>query len=140
MAASNVGSFAQALRHGSAICTALKTTYGDSANAVSLLVAGPQGTRIDSIGALTRATITATQVIILDFDGANYNVCAYGLMTAYTMAATTLPPSTTFFKADGSGQILPSNPLYLPIGHTLYAGIMVALAGGVVVSCDAVDF
>jgi hypothetical protein len=60
-------------------------------------------------------------------------------MPACTMAQTTQAASTAFTHIDGSA-ITEFNPLRLQSGWKLYAGLGVALAGGVVVSAQRKDY
>lgn len=139
MTVTNTGAFFQAPRRGGIKCVAAKTTYSDNTNAVTLLSAGPNGSRVDSLGALPLATVTATQVVIYDTDGTTVTPIASGTVAAFTITQISQLPPTTINKADGSGAVSPTNPITLPLNHTLLAGIGVANATGIAVMCDGWD-
>lgn len=136
--------FVQGYRRLNAVLTAAKTTYSDIANAVALGPSGSNGSQLLKIGALPRATVTATQLQLYLSDGTTIYLIGSALMSAYTMAATTPIPATTFLDVNGA-QINDQNPVTLPKSDgtttwTLYAGAAVALAGGIVVSAEIGDF
>jgi len=133
------GVFPQAMRLASAVCTAAKTTYGDGTNAVLLDTAGANGSEYSHIGAIPRATVTATQLQLYGYDGTAYWLLGTALMPGYTMAQTTLCPTTMLTHIDGT-QITEANPLRLASGWKLYAGIGVALAGGIVFNTQIKDY
>lgn len=142
MAVTSTAAFTQAPRKLNAVLTAAKTTYNDTANAVALGPTGANGSFLVKIGAMPRATVTATQLQLYLSDGTTIYLVGSALMAAYTMATTTLIPVTTFLDANGR-QITDENPMYLPASGsptwTLYAGAAVALAGGIVVSAELTD-
>lgn len=113
------------------VCTAAKTTYADSTNAVLLLTVGADGGEVTYIGATPRATVAATQCqLFVSLDGGTtLSLLSTELMAAYTMAAST-QAATTPFKLAGSN-ISDTNPLRLPANAKVYAGIGVAVTGGV---------
>lgn len=122
--------------------TAAKTTYSDIANAVLLDTAGGtlgNMTAYTHLAALPLATVTATQLMLLAFDGTNAWLVATAVMAAQTVAVTTAISPTVLAHLDGS-PISESNPLYLPNGIKLYVGIGVALAAGIVFNAQAEDF
>ena len=139
MTVTPTATFAQGMALDACICTAAKTTYSDGANAVLLSTAGANGSEYVHIAAIPRATVTATQVQLYAYDGASYFLIATVLMAAYTMSQTTLCPATAFAHIDGTviGEV---NPLRLQSGWKLYAGIGVALAGGIVVTASRKDY
>lgn len=138
MAVTPVPAFAQAVRAAACVCTAAKTTLNDGTNAVLLCTAGTNGSLITRLGAYPRATVTATQLQVYIYDGANYYLAASALMAAYTMANTTAIPSTAIVDANGNAFTF-TNPLDLQSGWSLYAGAAVALAGGIVFQADIRD-
>src|SRR3954470_6867172 len=89
---------AQALVASQRTATVGKTTLGDAANAVLLYKAGANGGVIYSIKALPLGTVAATQCqLYRSLNGAtSLNLFALAVMAAYTLAATTAPPSTDF--------------------------------------------
>ncbi|WP_374576119.1 hypothetical protein [Phenylobacterium sp.] len=115
----------QSIKTANAVCTAAKTTYDDAAAAVLLLTAGANGGVLYGLKAVARATVTATKCQLYRYDGANYNLIASTVMSAYTMAATSAQAPTDFGFNETA-------PLRLAPGDALYVAIGVALAGGVV--------
>lgn len=126
MTVSNKAVFPQTLTMGTAVCTAAKTTYNDTANAVLLLTMGADGGEVTEVRATPRATVTATQLqIYVSTDGGGtLHLLETALMAAYTMAQTTAAPSVRFTASEGA-------PWRLPANARLYAAIGVALAGGI---------
>lgn len=139
MTVTNTATFAQGMALDACVCTAAKTTYNDGANAVLLSTAGANGSEYTHIGAIPRATVTATQVQLYAHDGSSYFLIATTLMPAYTMAQTTACAATALAHMDGT-VISEANPLRLQSGWKLYAAIGVALAGGIVVSASRKDY
>ena len=126
--------FAVGQRSAVAACTAAKTTYADATNAVLLLTAGTNGSLVSKLSATPRATVTATQLILLVSTdaGSTFHLLATQLMAAYTMAATTQAASVDFGYSDTA-------PLRLGPNERLYVGIGVALAGGIDFFASAQD-
>lgn len=121
--------FAQAGRTVTAVATAAKTTYNDAANAVLLCTAhATAGSLLKALSAMPRATVTATKLqLYISFDGGTTLwLISSALMAAHTVANTTATPITSF------ADITEDTPIRLPAGSSLYVGISVALAGGVV--------
>lgn len=139
MTVTNTAAFAQGMALDACVCTAAKTTYNDGANAVLLSTAGANGSEYAHIGAIPRATVSATQVQLYAHDGSAYFLIATALMPAYTMAQTTQAASIAFTHIDGTA-VTEFNPLRLQSGWKLYAAIGVALAGGVVVAAQRKDY
>lgn len=117
----------QSLQPFSAVATAAKTTLDDAANAVLLTTAGASGAVVYGLTALARATVTATkcQLYRSTDGGVTLHLIRTALMSAYTMAQTTVQTITDFGFTETS-------PLRLAANERLYVGIGVALAGGVV--------
>lgn len=141
MAVTNTPAFPQARNTSSCVCTAAKTTYNDSTNAVLLFTAGDNGSAVNHIGALPRATVTPTQLQLYRSpdSGTTLYLCGSALMAAYTMQQTTAVPTTALLHEDGSF-ISELSPLGLKPNERLYAAIGVALAGGVVFTADGVNY
>lgn len=116
----------QAVKSASAICTAAKTTYNDSTNAVKLLTAGASGSVLYGLRAVPRATVTATQLQLYRSpdNGVTMFLVNSALMAAYTMASTTAAPVTDLGYSETA-------PLRLASTDTLWVGAAVALAGGI---------
>lgn len=125
-----------------AAATAANTAYSGTPTAVSLLVAGANGTLIRKLSATARATVTATQLQIFDYDGTTYWYHPVSpLMSAYTMAQTTANGSITDFGfGDQAATSSLNGTIYLPSGHTLYAAIGVALSAGIVFRVEYSNF
>jgi hypothetical protein len=124
----------QALKAKSAVAVAAKVTLNDAVNAVKLLDAGASGTAVYKLTALARATITATQLQL--FRSPDNGVTMFFinnlLMAAYTVAATTAQTPSDFGYSETA-------PLRLQSGDSLWIGIGVALAAGVVFDATAED-
>lgn len=119
---------AQGLKVRNAVCTAAKTTYNDATNAVLLVTAqATNGSILYGLRAIPRATVTATQLQLYRSPdaGTTLNLINTALMPAYTMAQTTQAAQTDFGYTEAA-------PLRLAAGDSLYVGIGVALAGGIV--------
>jgi hypothetical protein len=139
MAVTSTPIFPQSVAHDACVCTAAKTTYGDATNAVLLSTAGTNGSEYVHIAAIPRATVTATQLQLYACNGSTYYLLGTALMAAYTMAQTTQCASTQLYHIDGTA-ISETSPLRLQSGWSLYAGIGVALAGGIVFHAQRRDF
>lgn len=128
--------FTQAAATSSCVCTAAKTSYSDAVNAVLLFTAGAEGARMTRVSAVPRATVTATQLqLYLSYDGgATLHLFDSELLAAYTMAQTTKVPVTDLPRASTT------TPLRLPATARLYAGIGVAVAGGIEFHAEAENF
>jgi hypothetical protein len=127
--------YPQSQKTACAVCTAAKTTYNDTANAVLLLTAGTDGAILTALTAIPRATVTATQLqLFLSPDGGTtlYFINS-ALMGAYTMANTTQAAPTDFGYTAAA-------PLRLGPGDRLYVGTAVALTGGIVFSAQYQDY
>ena len=131
--------FPDACRLPVAVCTAAKTTYSDNTNAVLFDTAASMGTAYSHIAATPRATVTVTQLQLYKCVGSTYSLIATALMGAYTMTQTTQPPITAFTHCDGT-PLSESNPLKIEFGASLYVGIGVALAAGIVFVGQAGDY
>ena len=123
----------QAIRRAAALATAAKTTYADNVGAVLLAAGGANGSIVRRLTAIPLATVTATQLQLFAYDGTNYRLLNTALMGAYTMAQTTQDTPTDFGYSDGI-------TLYLPSGWSLYVGIGVALAAGILFNVELSDF
>jgi hypothetical protein len=93
------------------------------------------------IGAVPRATITATQALVLVQPASNTTMVA--ALSAATIPAFTVTQiagitPTALLHIDATA-ISESNPLVLASGDKLWAGIGVALGGGVVFNAQAED-
>jgi hypothetical protein len=124
----------QGLRTADAVCTAAKTTYNDSTNAVKLLTPGASGSLLYSLRAIPRATVTATQLQLFRSpdNGTTMYLLTTALMAAYTMAQTTQALPTSFEYTE-------TTPLRVAAGDTLWVGIGVALASGIVFDAACED-
>ena len=117
---------AQKINTGTCVCTAAKTTYNDTTNAVLLLTAGADGSFVYDISAIARATYTDTQLQL--YTSPDGGVTLYLLRTkkaaADTMAATAEQEEIVFDEWSEAA------PLRLKGSERLYAAAGVALAGG----------
>jgi hypothetical protein len=125
---------AQAIKSADAVCTAAKTTYNDSTNAVRLVTAGANGSILYGLKAIPRATVTATQLQLYRSpdNGTTMQFINSALMAAYTMANTTAAPVTDLGYTETA-------PLRIAAGDTLWVGAAVALAGGIVFDAQYED-
>lgn len=124
----------QAIKSASVVATAAKTTYADATNAVALMIAGANGSRLTKLVAIPRGTVTATQLQLLHTpSGGAITFLDSAVMQAYTMAQTTQASKTDFGYSD-------ANPLILGAGDTLSVGIGVALAAGVTFHAEWQDY
>lgn len=120
---------AQAIRTATAVCTAAKTTYNDTANAVALLGAQSNGCVIYSLKAMPRAQNAAAIQLQL-YRSPDAGVTLY-LINTVTMAVSNVTTTTGSVTPTDFGYS-ESNPLRLGNTDLLYVAIASALAGGVV--------
>ena len=101
------------------------------ANTQQLMEAGANGAKVVNVGAIARATVTASQLALFVSKAADAHATKTllprsKLMAAYTMATTTENTSAVDFGYNET-----TNPLYLEAGDRLHLGSAVALAGGI---------
>jgi hypothetical protein len=112
----------QTPRSSTCVCTTANTNYTDSpTNTQTLWTAGANGSRVTKITALSRATVTATelQLFVSSDGGTTKRFLASRLMSAYTVAQTTGQSAADFGFSDTSPVILGANEvLYAAIGVT----------------------
>lgn len=132
MAVSHEPVFAQGRRTVCATATAAKATYNDITNAVLLCTGRANGSILKSLSAMPNATVTASKLMlfIVDVTGTIVTQIDSALMGAYTMAATTLTPVTTFVGFSEVG---------LEAGEKLYVATGVAWAAGIAFSGQVED-
>ena len=131
----NVYILPQDNRTKTAILTAAKASQANITDAVKIAAGGANGSLVKSVWALPRDTMAAANKLSLYlYDGATTYLIDSVLMAAYTYAATTATPTTTFAKATDA------TPIYLPSGWGLYAGAATALAAGIAVSALIEDY
>lgn len=142
MPLTNTAVFPQAMQTAVAVCTAAKTTYNDTTNAVLLLTAAANGSEVTSLSAVPRATVTATQLQLYLSRDAGTTLALLGteLMGAYTMAQTSKATPTYFLHPGNGMPIADANPLRLGPNDRLYVAIGVALAGGIQFAAGARDY
>ena len=138
MANTPLPAYVQTQKTGSALVTA---AVGNMATIPTNLVAlgdaaGVNGALVTKVTAMPRATVTASSLLLYTSkdNGATYNLVDSEVMAAYTLAATTAIPETTF------GNISPSTPLRLEAGEQLYVGSQVLLAAGIVFRSEGANF
>lgn len=145
MAVTNTAAFGQAPRMGYAVLTSAKTgaLSGSfpSTGIYSLFTAGSNGSIVNGIAAIPRDTLSSAAHIAIyysDDSGATVNLCAIGLLAAWTLSATTAPTPLNLTNLNGS-IISVANPLYVPAGQVLYASSSQALANGISVVANGID-
>lgn len=137
MAKTFTAPFAQTPKTATAVVTAATTTANDTpANTALLLTAGADGCIVTRVTAVPRATVTARELVIFlsKNGGTTKHLIDSTLMAAYTVAATTATPVTSFSR------ITEGSPLRLEAGDELYAGSTVLLAAGQVFCAEFTDF
>lgn len=102
----------------------------------TILTAGANGSFVNSLKALCRATVTPTACrLFISIDaGATKNLIDEKLMGAYTVAATTAQTPVIFVD-----KTVPSQAIKMPALAILYGSIAVALAGGIVFEAEYQD-
>ena len=133
----------QSIRRASAVCTLANAVYAGTLNGsptanfniLPLISAGVNGSLLRGLKAIPRATVTATQLQLFTSPDSGTTVFLdnTALMAAATMSQTTQMPQTDFGYSD-------TLPMYLAPGWSLYVGIGVALAGGIVFMAGVGDF
>lgn len=105
-------------------------------NTTLLATAGADGALVTRIVCIPRGTVTATAMylFISKDSGTTQRLIDSELISAYTLAATTAIPETTF------ANISETTPIRLAAGDRLYIGAGVALAAGIVARCEATDY
>lgn len=130
--------YAQTPKTATAVATAAVSGLGTDAPTGTVLLgtAGADGAVVTRLMALPRATVTASSLVLfLSKDGGvTQRLIDSELMAAYTLAATTAVPETSF------GNISDSSPLRLEAGDSLYVGSQVALASGIVFAAQWMDY
>lgn len=125
---------AQGLRSSQAVCTAAKTTYNDTANAVKLFTAGPNGSIIYSLKAVPRMTVTAVQLQLYRSgdNGVTLSLFNLALMAAYVMAQTTVPApiQTDFGYAEAAPlRLAPNEQIWVATGVAFATGVQFDVTG-----------
>lgn len=138
MAKTFTAPFAQTPKTATAVATAAVSGLGTDAPTGTVLLgtAGADGAVVTRLMALPRATVTASSLVLLlsKDGGVTQRLIDSELMAAYTVAATTAIPETSF------GNISDSAPLRLEAGDRLYVGSQVALASGIVFKAEWMDY
>jgi hypothetical protein len=105
---------------------------------VLLATAGSNGAIVTRITAIPRVTVTATNLFLFlrkSTDAAGVRrLIDSALMTAYTVAATTAIPVTTFSLYSET------TPIRLAAGDELYVGIGVSFASGIVFKAELTNY
>jgi hypothetical protein len=106
---------------GKAKLSSANTNYDAPTTVVQVLASQTNGARLTKVTATPAATVTATDVQLYGYDGANYRHIKSVAMSAQTISAgnTTAISPADFGYSD-------SYPLTLAAGEALYAGISVA--------------
>ena len=136
VALSNKPVFPQQAFSYEAICVAANTTLTSSPDDTLVLIArasNTDGMVITSLGAIPRVTITVLNVYIYEsVDDSAKILIAAASMAANTVSTTVLPVMVPVKHMDGT-DITADKPLVLMPDSSLWAGISVAFADGVVV-------
>lgn len=142
MAVTNTAAFGQAPNIGQAIlATAKSAPLSGATNVVLLFTAGANGSLVNGIAAIPRNTLASAAHIAIYHStdsGITNNLCAIGLLAAWTFAATTAPTPLTLQNLNGA-TISVANPLYVPAGSKLYASTSQTLSDGILVTANGVD-
>ena len=128
--------FAQTSKTATAVVTGVATLTDTPANTVLLATAGADGAILTRLTAIPRATVTASSLVLFisKDNGTTQRLIDSELMSAYTMATTTVIPETLFSTYSET------SPLRLEAGDRLYVGSQVALAGGIVFRAEFTNF
>lgn len=131
--------YAQTPKTSIAVATAALGGIGTDTvtGAVLVATAGADGAVVTKLTAIPRATVTASSLVLFLVKAATptvYSMIDSELMGAYTLAATTAIPETTF------ANISDSSPIRLEAGDKLYVGSQVALAAGIIFKSEWMDF
>jgi hypothetical protein len=142
MAVTNTAAFGQVPNIGQAILTTAKSApLSGSTNVVLLFTAGSNGSLVNGIAAIPRNTLSAAAHIAVYYStdsGTTSNLCAIGLLAAWTFSANTAPTPLNLANLNGS-IIAVANPLYVPAGQKLYASTSVTLSDGILVTANGAD-
>lgn len=118
------------------ILTAAKASRANLTDAVKICDAGANDSLVKGVWATPRdAMAAANQIALYLYDGATVYLVDIALMAAYTPWAAMTAPTPTVFAKPTSDQ-----PIYLPTGWSLYAGMATALAAGVAVTALIEDY
>lgn len=130
--------FAQTSKTYTAVTTAACVIGSADAptNTVLLATAGTEGSLVTKIDNIPRGTVTATAMYLFvsNDSGTTKRLIASELIGAYTLAATTAIPKTSFTG------VSETTPIRLEAGASLYIGAGVATASGIVTLCELTDF
>lgn len=142
MAVTNTAAFGQSPNIGQAIlATAKSAPLSGATNVALLFTAGSNGSLVSGIAAIPRNTLSSAAHIAIYYStdsGTTNNLCAIGLLAAWTFAATSAPAALNLANLNGS-VISVGNPLYVPAGMKLYASTSQTLSDGILVTANGVD-
>jgi len=124
----------QTIKSASAVCTAAKTTFNDSTNAVKIVTAGANGSILYGLKALARATVTATKLQLYRSpdNGTTMQLINTATMAPYTMTNTDNQAPSDFGYTE-------TVPLRLGSSDTLWVATAVALSAGIVFDAQYED-
>lgn len=138
MAKTFTAPFGQTPKTLTAVATAALGGLGTDTvtGAVLVATAGADGALLTRVSAMPRGTVTASSLVmfISKDNGATMRLVDSSLMGAYTLAATTQIPQTVFSNYSDSA------PLRLEAGDKVYVGSQVALAAGIVITANWMDY
>ena len=116
-------------------------TVSGPTSVVLLFTAGANGSLVNGIAAIPRNTLAGAAHIAVYYStdsGTTCNLCAIGLLAAWTFAATSAPAPLNLANLNGA-TISVANPLYVPAGMKLYASTSQTLSDGILVTANGVD-
>lgn len=142
MPVTNTAAFGQTPNIGQAILTTAKPApLSGSTETVLLFTAGANGSLVNGIAAIPRNTLSNAAHIAIYYStdsGTTPNLCAIGLLAAWTFATTTAPTALNLANLNGA-VVAVTNPLFVPAGMKLYASTSQALSDGILVTANGVD-
>lgn len=138
MAKTFVAPFTQHIKTNTLMTSAATANINTDAptNTYQLIAAGTEGTLVTSLSAIPRATLTDNSLLafVSRDDGTVKRLVSSAQMKAHTLSATAAIPVTRF------AEITAETPLRLMPGETLWVGMQVAVAGGVVFRAEGMDY
>jgi hypothetical protein len=138
MAKTFTAPFAQTPKNATGVATLASVigTADTPTNTIELLKAGEDGALITKLWAMPRATVTASSLLLFisTDNGTTKRLIDSELMPAQSISATAAIAETKF------GNINESTPIRLQAGAKLYVASAVALAAGIVFSCEYTEF
>lgn len=137
MAKTYTAPFAQTPQTATAISTTATASIDTTpTNTQLLMTAGADGAILTRLGAIPRATVTATALyLFLSKDGGTTKTLIDSATMAAQTVSTTAAISSTPFTSYSE-----SSPMRLAAGDKLYVGAGVTLSNGIVFKAEYTDF